>query len=378
MMSTTTELPLATGRRLLAAIDGRRSRRILRRGAVLAILALALTAATSRGHQVAAVGHDLVHLRWGWLVAALGLEALSMVVFARIQQRLLRAGSIDVGLGSMTAITLAGNALALSVPGGVAWGATWVFRQLRRHGADRLVAGWVVLMAGALGSFALFVVLATGVEIAGSRGPMAHLREPMAALAALPALAVAAILVGRGSGKARDAARRAVGPAARHLSAIRGLADHVAALAARVGAVKLGTRGWMASGALAVLNWLGDCACLMACIWAVGGSVPWRGVLVAYALGQVAASLPVVPGGVGVVEGSLSVLLVAYGMPADSTVAAVLLYRVVSFWAVVPVGWGTWVVLALRDRRHGEGDRVPIGQRPVPIPGPATRLEPAA
>ena len=48
--------------------------------------------------------------------------------------------------------------------------------------------------------------------------------------------------------------------------------------------------------------WLESCACLVACILAVHGHVPWRGILVAYALTQVLASIPLTPGGIGVVE----------------------------------------------------------------------------
>jgi hypothetical protein len=74
-------------------------------------------------------------------------------------------------------------------------------------------------------------------------------------------------------------------------------------------------------------------------------------VLVAYALTQIAASFPITPGGLGVVEGSLAALLVAYGMPVDRAVAATLLYRLVSFWALVPVGWAVWSGIELSQRQ---------------------------
>ncbi|MBV9049028.1 MAG: UPF0104 family protein, partial [Solirubrobacterales bacterium] len=82
-------------------------------------------------------------------------------------------------------------------------------------------------------------------------------------------------------------------------------------------------------------------------------NVPWRGVLVAYAIAQIAANLPITPGGIGIVEGTLSLLLVAYGMPTSTAVAAVLLYRIISFWIFVPVGWataGALLVLQRKDR----------------------------
>jgi len=145
---------------------------------------------------------------------------------------------------------------------------------------------------------------------------------------------------------------------------LRHLADAAGTLATRVGAVGLDVRGWTAIGLLAMLNWLVDCACLVTCVWAISGTVPWRGVLVAYGLAQVAASLPLVPGGLGVVEGSLSFFLVAYGMSAESALAGVFLYRIVSFWSVVPVGWGIWGCLTLREQRS---QAVAPVQRPKPV-----------
>jgi uncharacterized membrane protein YbhN (UPF0104 family) len=51
-----------------------------------------------------------------------------------------------------------------------------------------------------------------------------------------------------------------------------------------------------------------------------------------------------------VVEGSLTVALVTFGGAQDSTVAAVLLYRLISFWLLLPVGWGSWGAMALAGR----------------------------
>ncbi len=98
-------------------------------------------------------------------------------------------------------------------------------------------------------------------------------------------------------------------------------------------------------------SWGLDCACLLLSFVAVGAPVPWRGLLLAYGAGQLAATLPITPGGLGVVEGSLTIAIVAYGGGEISTVAAVLLYRILSFWAVLPAGWASWGVVALQGRR---------------------------
>jgi putative heme transporter len=84
----------------------------------------------------------------------------------------------------------------------------------------------------------------------------------------------------------------------------------------------------------------------------VGAGVPWRGLLLAYGAGQLAANLPITPGGLGVVEGSLTIALVEYGGVEASTVAAVLLYRIISFWGFLPVGWAAWGGVTWANRRH--------------------------
>jgi len=68
--------------------------------------------------------------------------------------------------------------------------------------------------------------------------------------------------------------------------------------------------------------------------------------------------LPITPGGLGVTEGSMAVTLAAYGGGMAAAVAAVLLYRLITYWAVLPAGGVCY--LSLR-RRHS-----------LVIPAPAT------
>jgi len=50
------------------------------------------------------------------------------------------------------------------------------------------------------------------------------------------------------------------------------------------------------------------------------------------------------------VEGSITIALVAFGGAQTSTVDAVLVYRLVSFWLVLVVGWSLLGELALEVR----------------------------
>ena len=72
--------------------------------------------------------------------------------------------------------------------------------------------------------------------------------------------------------------------------------------------------------------------------------MPWRGLLLAYGVRIAAGSISITPGGLGVVEGALAVALMGVGMQRPSAVAAVLLYRFVSFWMVTGVGWTVYLL----------------------------------
>jgi uncharacterized protein (TIRG00374 family) len=104
---------------------------------------------------------------------------------------------------------------------------------------------------------------------------------------------------------------------------------------------------------LALANWLADAAVLAVSIRATGAAVPWHDLLLVYGSGIAAQSLNITPGGLGVAEGTLSLALIATGLCAGQALAAVLLYRLASFWLVAFTGW--LVLLWLRHARHNAG-----------------------
>ncbi|HUJ65880.1 MAG TPA: YbhN family protein, partial [Acidimicrobiales bacterium] len=134
----------------------------------------------------------------------------------------------------------------------------------------------------------------------------------------------------------------------------------------QVGAISPGRGDWIWAGTMAMSNWIADLGCLTFSFFAVGAGVPWRGLLLAYGAGQLASILPFTPGGLGVVEGSLTVALVTFGGGQDSTVAAVLLYRLISFWLLLPVGWGAWTAMLLAGRRRSS--RAPYEAKEAAVP----------
>jgi uncharacterized protein (TIRG00374 family) len=118
-----------------------------------------------------------------------------------------------------------------------------------------------------------------------------------------------------------------------------------------VTSVRLGWRQIIRIVAWGTANWLFDCTCFAVMFLAVHSTIPWKGLLLAYGAGQLAAALPITPGGLGAVEGSITIALVAFGGAQVTTVDAVLIYRIISFWLVLLVGWAAWAQLAFEVRK---------------------------
>ena len=123
-----------------------------------------------------------------------------------------------------------------------------------------------------------------------------------------------------------------------------------AAVRDRLAVVRLHWSGIARALAWALGNWAFDLGCLLLAFMAVRSAIPWGGLLLAYGAAQLAANLPITPGGLGVVEGSLTIGLVAYGGSEAASVAAVLVYRVLSFWAPLLIGWAVAGRVALDER----------------------------
>jgi putative heme transporter len=340
-----------------------------RMGISVALLAAAVAIMITRFGDIASAMRRVSTIGPGWVVLALAAEAGSMLTFARLQQRLFRAGGDRLPLSTMTSTTVAGNALNATLPGGVAWAAAWLFNQYGRRGVGRFNRVWVFLVAGGVSSFALFVIFAVGVEAAGSRGPVAWLRWPVLLLAVIPVLALVIESLHK-TRPVRAGARWLGALLEHHLPGGARARQFVASFVSRFTAVQLRPLGWVTVLVLALLNWLLDCVVVVAALLALGVHVPWQAILVIYALTQITASFPITPGGVGIVAGSLAALLTAYGVPFASALAVVLIYRVLTFWIVVPLGWGLFGILEVTSRRRSIGH---ASAAPVPEAQASTR-----
>ncbi len=90
----------------------------------------------------------------------------------------------------------------------------------------------------------------------------------------------------------------------------------------------------------ALLLTLSYILCLYVSVLAVGGRPPFAEVAVVYLTGSAIGSVVPTPGGLGAVEAALTAGLTAIAHVATpSALSAVLLFRLLSFWLPIPVGW---------------------------------------
>ena len=346
----------------------------------LALAAVALWAVLGRRGELSGLSGALGHLRPEWVVVAVAAEAGSYIAFATAQRRLLAAAGVPVGLRPVAAIVFVTTAITNSVPAGPVVSTVFGFRRFQRCGADDVEAAWVLLATFVAAGASLALVAAVGLGVAGAEGADSGLIGVTAGVVALAAAGTFLLVQRRAAVWAVRKVAAGAGPLARPVA--RSMATMARRIPAASGTRKRGS--WARSSlawarislarvrrslaslgtvhvrpsdmASAVLwtggNWVLDCACLVLSFLAVGAPVPWRGLLLAYGAGQLAANLPITPGGLGVVEGSMTIALVAFGGDVASTATAVLVYRVFSYWAPLPFGWALWGGMAWTDRRR--------------------------
>ena len=314
---------------------------------------------------------------WWWVGPAVVVEIASYVCFAAMQFELLKAGHLRAPWRPLVKLTFASQAITNSLPIGNAVSSVYGFRWFRRFGADNTLAVWALAgtLVAAVVSLSLLAIV--GLGVAAQEG---------ASLDLVPVLiGTFLITLGIGSLFVYERPLRVVVSGSLRLSvAVTGrprgdTVDLIERITAWMTAVRL---NWSQTGRIVTwgtLNWIFDCACFAMMFLAIDAPIPWKGLLLAYGAGQLAASLPITPGGLGVVEGSITVALVAFGGPETSTAYAVLLYRLISFWMILVVGWLFIGQLALQVRRGrwnrqalaSEVEAGPVAYAPAPATVPS-------
>jgi putative heme transporter len=320
-----------------------------RRGPVVAAVVVVILGVELFFGWSALVG-ALAHLRtprWNWVAAALAAEVASMGMFARMQRALLRGAGTKVPIRKHVATAYAAHSLSATLPGGPVFSTSFNFRQMRRFGASPAVASWCIALSGVLSAGALVVIGAVGGILARSAGSWRPL-VIYGAGALVLALAVRAVaqhpewldrpahgLLGGVNRVRRRPAEYGQERLQNFVEQLRSVRVHPAA--------------FITALALAVANWLFDALCLWMCCVAVGADhLNPSKLVIAYCAGMAAASVPIVPGGLGVIDAALILGLVAGGLTSGAAVAAVVLYRLISFGFIIGTGWLVWLAIRYR------------------------------
>lgn len=304
-----------------------------------------------------------------WLIVAAAAELLSLAMFGRQHRRLLKGFGVSISLWRASAISWSRSAIAISMPAGTAVSAGFAFQQFRAVGASRPTAATVMVVSNTISSLSFFALYATGL-LASLVRPFATEPAEVVAAIGLGIAAVAAVIGVVLTWHARPHGRT------EHLRAMTWLArwPRVSRVFVRLGetvvaAREVPVRHWGLAFGAAALNWLADLGCLIAVVHAFDLPVTLTAVALAYLGVQVVRQIPLTPGGLGLIEASLVAALVAGGSPYGGAAAAVLVYRLLSCWLVIPVGALAWAVLRRRTPKLPAPEALPEAEREPALVG---------
>ncbi|GAA1995263.1 flippase-like domain-containing protein [Nakamurella flavida] len=302
----------------------------------------------------------------GWGIAAAAVvELASLAEIVRQQRRLLRAFGVPIGFRRLGAITWSSNALAMSLPAGAAVSAGYTYREFRRNGAAQGTAVTVLLLSGVMSTVGLGLLYAVAVGLLASPWVRDVIEaHPVVSVTLAILLAVAVHLGLRLIGRSKDRVLstdptprldRLQERRPRLASAFRQLLT----TARQARTVRFAD--WRVVLAASVANWALDLACLWASCLAVGIHIHPAALAAIYLGMQLVRQIPLTPGGLGVVEAALLAGLVHAGAANGPAAAAVLIYRLLSTWLLIPIGY---LVLGVMHRRDGRS-RPPSPTRPA-------------
>jgi uncharacterized protein (TIRG00374 family) len=284
-----------------------------------------------------------------WLLVALLCESASFVCAMGLLRLVLRTKSWF----AVVTAGLAGNAVTNTLPGGAPVGASVQYRMLKGSGIDTVQAASGLAVSSIIGVAALFClpVFALPVIVGGvSVSPgLVHAGE-LGAIGFVLIVVLGAVIL------TTDKTLLVIGHASqwllnrmpRHRKDSSDLGERLVNERDHVRA-DLGKNWWKAL--LLVAGRIGlDYLSLLAVLRATGTRPNPSLVLLAYAATAVLTLLPITPGGLGIVEASLSGLLVLAHVPSANAVVATLAFRLGSYWLPTMAGGVCYV---LYRRRYG-------------------------
>ncbi|MFE6663560.1 lysylphosphatidylglycerol synthase domain-containing protein [Streptomyces sp. NPDC057697] len=262
---------------------------------------------------------------WGWVAAAVGFSALSYVAAA---MSLLGFVPERVPFGRTVLAQVAGSFVKIVAPAAVG-GVALNTRFLQRAGVR---PGLAVASVGASQLFGLgchILLLAAFGYLTGTEKTPSSLTPSRTVIAGLLTVAVLVLVV-----TAVPFLRKFVVTRVRSLFA--GVVPRMLDVVQRPQKLLTGIGGMLLLTGLFVM-------CLDASVRAFSGpDVPhlsYASIAVVFLAGNALGSAAPTPGGMGAVEGALTLGLIAVGLPKEVAAPAVLLFRLLTLWLPVLPGW---------------------------------------
>lgn len=322
------------------------------RWVILGIVAIVLAVEVALvWDQLAKAAKSLYSAKWWWLLAAVAAAAVLMHSFGQVQRTLLASAGVRVKQLRSEAAFYAANSLSTTLPGGPVLAATFLLRQQRLWGASTLVASWQLVMSGVLQAVGLALLGLGGAFFLGAKNNPFSLLFTLGGFVALLLLAQAVA--------SRPELIDGIG--CRVLSwvnSIRGRPTDVGLakwreILGQLESVSLSRRDLALAFSWSLVNRFADVACLGFAAYAAGNHASIGGLTVACAAARAVGTIPLMPGGLLVVEAVLVPGLVSSGMSLPGAISTMLIYRLISWLLLAAVGW---VVFFFMFRTENEVD----------------------
>lgn len=267
---------------------------------------------------------------WGWVIVAAGFSALTYFAAAI---SLLGFVPEKVNYPRTVLAQVAGSFVKLVAPAAIG-GAALNARFLQRQG---LRPGHAVASVGASQLFGLgahvLLLLTFGYLTGTEHTP--NLSPSRTVIAGLLTAAVAALIV-----TAVPSLRKAILERVRTLFA--GVVPRMLDVVQRPKKLLAGIGGML-------LMTLAFVMCLDASLRAFGWELSYPTIAVVFLAGNALGSAAPTPGGIGAIELTLSAGLIAFGVPREVALGAVLLFRLMTFWLPVLPGWLAFTQLTRKE-----------------------------
>lgn len=289
---------------------------------------------------------DLTRIDPVLLAVAIGLEFMALYCYSLLTHAALGPDANRLTRFDLFRIQLSTRALGSILPGGSAASNALGFRLITSSGISKADAGFALATAGIGSAVILNVLLWVGLVVSiPLRGSSPVYGTAAVAGAVLMAI-VGAVVFGivDDKGRLHRFVRWSYDKMGRDGESAASLLDHLRDRIRGLLAERDVLRRVVMWG---TANWLLDLVALWLFLRAFGGSVSPDGLLVAFGLANVLASIPITPGGLGIVEGVYIPTLVGFGVPVATATVTVLTYRIAQFWLPIIVGGVSYASLRI-------------------------------